>query len=667
MTLTTLLRRLPRPTAPASGLRAVRDFFAYHGVWAVGVRLLRRWTVKRKILIVLALTALPMVPMSIYFHLQQADAVRSAEMQILGTRISLAIHRLMDVVHAHERDMERGRALDLPAVQAAVEQLRQARSEATAEGLDLPVAWEAADPVLERLSAGSGLSSAGRLEALADAHHSLRRLQSAMVDAVGFTRTRDRNIHLHALPAHVHLPQAADQVWQLGRALRAYVAEQDRFRGGSDSFSPALLRAAGRLQGLEVALEPLLNNVRAGLVADAAGGSRSPLAATQRMLDRTQQALLSDAYLSAEEIIDLRAAEEAAMRELSQRTQDQMQWLNAVHAEQRERAYLERRIMMAGTALSIGMALYLFYAFYLVMRGGLSVLNEQMLRISKGDFSLRQRPLGGDEVADTMRAMSLSMERLSELLSSVRHGSSSVSHAASQIAQGNGDLRARNHQTTEALQRVVDGVARYSKQLEACAEQVERVVSTVQQLRLQSARSRRQMERLQETLSQVRLHSRHITDAVALIDGVSFRTNILALNASVEASKAGEAGRGFAVVAQEVRSLALRSADAARRIGDIVANTASDIEQSSQLADDAGKAIAESDGHVDGIHGSMHNVASLTREGQQESAAILEQVRSLRETTEKNLGLVEQLADASHSLRSHGERLTHRLSHFKLG
>lgn len=660
MTLSSLLRRVPLQLGKWSPFEGVRNFFAYHGVWAVGVRLLRRWTIKRKILIVLGLTALPMIPMALYLQAQQSEAVAAAELQLVGTRLSVAVDRLMDAVHALERDAERGRAPDAAALQAAVAELQLARAASAAEGLDMPVAWEAVDPVLQRL--GQGLSAAGRLQALADAHMGLRRLQLALLDAAGFMRTRERSVHVHVLPAHVHLPQAADQVWHLARALRAYVSEQDRAQSAQQSFSPALLRIAGRVEGMEVSLTQL----KSALAAGDAPGSTAALAAS-RFLERARESALSDGYLSAEEIIALRGDEEAAMHELSELTSQHMQWLTTHYVEGRRRAHIERAIMIAGVFTSIGLALYLFYAFYLVMRGGLLVLNEQMMRISKGDFSLRQRPLGGDEVADTMRAMSLSVERLSELLGSVRHGSSSVSQAAQQIAQGNSDLRARNHQTTEALQRVVDGVARYSKQLEACAAQVERVVTTVQQLRMQSARSRRQMSRLQETLMQVRQHSAHITDAVSLIDGVSFRTNILALNASVEASKAGETGRGFAVVAQEVRSLALRSAEAARRIGDIVASTTGAIEQSGQLADEAGQAIADSDGHVDGIHGAMHDVASLTREGQQESVAILEQVRSLRETTEKNLGLVEQLADASHSLRSHGERLTHRLSHFKLG
>ena len=114
------------------------------------------------------------------------------------------------------------------------------------------------------------------------------------------------------------------------------------------------------------------------------------------------------------------------------------------------------------------------------------------------------------------------------------------------------------------------GVARSVQQLTACGQQVEKVVGLVQSLRLESARNRKQMQRLRERMQSLRGKSQEIGEMVTLIDNIAFRTNVLALNASVEASKAGEAGRGFAVVASEVRALAQRSASAAKEIKDLI-------------------------------------------------------------------------------------------------
>lgn len=659
--------RLPAWMPRVAWFATVREFFAYHGVWAIGVRLLRRWSIRRKILVVVALAALPVLPMSIYLASQQTQALHTADRHISGGRLSAAVQSLIDRVQEQERYLELGRPVEFGVLRAAIDQIRQARLRAESEGLLMPRAWEAVEPSLTRLAKGEMLSVAGTAATLASAHDALTQLHQAAVDAGQFMLTQNHEIHEHAVPAFHQLPSTMDSVWRLGKALRAHVAEQDRHVvDGAPRLTASLARAAGRTELLAVQSERLNSVLRMVTGARDADSARQR-ASLDQLVAKVRQHLISDGYLSAEEIIELRAAEETAMKELAGLRDAHTQWLAARHETERTMASWQRRLMFATVVASTGLSLYLFYAFFLVMRGGLTVLHDQMNRMSRGDFTLRPHPRGGDEVADTMRAMTLSIERLADLLLSVRQGSSSVSQAAQQIANGNSDLRSRNHRTSESLQRVVDGVARYSQQLEACSVQVEKVVTTVQQLRLQSARSRRQMERLLETLGAVRAHSRQITDAVSLIDGVAFRTNILALNASVEASKAGEAGRGFAVVAQEVRSLALRSAEAARRIGSIVATSGAAVEQSSLLAEEAGKVITESDEHIDRIHSAMGDVSTHTREGQKESGDILEQVRELRETTEKNLGLVEQLANASHSLRSHGERLTHRLSHFKLG
>ena len=213
---------------------------------------------------------------------------------------------------------------------------------------------------------------------------------------------------------------------------------------------------------------------------------------------------------------------------------------------------------------------------------------------------------------------------------------------------------------------MVDGVTRYSAQIEACGRQVESVVQAVQALRLESARNRKQMERLGGRMRALRLKSREIGEIVSLIDMIAFRTNILALNASVEAAKAGEAGRGFAIVAQEVRALALRGAASARRITDIVSRSTDDIELGSELADATGRSLEQADLHVDQIHLAMDGVAGLTRSGGEETAAILGQLTAIREGCTKNLHMVEVLAAASDSLRSQGERLAHKVGQFRL-
>lgn len=667
MRLPSLSQRLPSGLHVPRLWAGIREFFAYHGVWAVGVRLLRKLSIRDKILIVLALLATPLLPLTVAEVARQTAAVGEAERHLLGVRLIGAMHRVSDSLQAGVAALERGSQPDWRELEQRVEGLRAAHAQAEASGLAVAAGWEAVEPALGRLSASAAVSGTGRVLAMEQARLDLSRLLEAVVQASGFMLTRDREVLAYAASAYIYGPQVGDELWLLTRAIRAHVAVQDRMREDEPRIAPTILAVAGHVEVFDQVVRRMSAIVNGQALGDETGPVDRELKLLKTLSVLVKSAFLKDGYLSADELVAIRTTQEGALSELAAMRDIQLHWLGQHYLTQRDRAVASRRWVVGGTLASVVLAFYLFYAFYLVMRGGLNTLNDQMRRMATGDLSMRSRPLGGDEVAVTMRAVSVSVERLGELLAQVRHGSSSVSQAAQQIATGNGDLRTRNHRTSDSLQKVVDGVARYSAQLEACSQQVERVVATVQQLRLQSARSRRQMDHLRETLHTVRRHSQQITEAVSLIDNVAFRTTILALNASVEASKAGEAGRGFAVVAQEVRTLATRSAEAARRIGSIVTASGDDVAQSAQLAEDTGRAIAESDGHIDLIHGAMGDVSALTRDGQQESAAILEQVRALRETTEKNLGLVEQLANASHSLRSHGERLTQRLTHFKLG
>jgi methyl-accepting chemotaxis protein len=644
---------------------ATREFFAYHGVWAVGVRLLRNLSIRRKIFCVVLLVALPLLPMSGQLLQSQSHTVQQAQKRIAGAQLATVIQTTTLVLEDKTRRLELGEPIDREKLAKKVFELQKARQITDAQGLRLTTAWEGVDPALNRLDVGIVLSPEGLLEAVEIARISLSRLREQTVMDAGFLLSDDPDGYAQANRAFVQLPRLSDDLWALQRALRMHSAAPVK-EGSSEWLAPSLVEALGRLEAYNSSATRASTTFSTRGVPDTVVASAEELLTLKRVSFLAKQFLLNDGQISPAELEALRSDGLKASLAIKAMQDRLGAALTANYADLRDDTRQQRLLAVGGTLLSLLASMYLFYTFYLVMRGGLVTLTEQARRMAKGDLTVRRRPHGGDEVAETMKAVSLSVERLGELLAQVRYGSSSVSHAAQQIANGNVDLRSRNHRTGEALQNVVDGVARYSAQLEACSVQVERVVSTVQALRLQSARSRRQMDLLTTTLNQVRTHSQQISESVSLIDNVAFRTNILALNASVEAAKAGEAGKGFAVVAQEVRSLALRSAEAARRIGSIVASSGTHVEQSAQLAEDTGRGIAESDDHIDLIHGAMADVSSLTRDGQQESSAILEQVRSLRETTEKNLGLVEQLANASHSLRSHGERLTHRLSHFKL-
>lgn len=663
MSLQNLMTRLgpASVTSWTARWRSVREFFAYHGVWAPGVRTFRRWTIKTKILVVLGLMGLPLVPMTAYLVNEQNEIVQVAEWRLTSAQLALAAGRLDREISEQWRAIDDGRGADLVPARDLLAALSQRHAAAVAAGLSLTAEWQAAAPAIQLALAGAGSAPASQAEALAGALIALDQFGHAAIEAGGLRFTRRRIQGHQAELAFDDMPEIACGIDR----LRMLVSRRARLADTMSSSAVATVdhELTGQTARLQVLVEQAEGEM-ASLAQSQGVPARPRLTAVRSLLDLATAR--AEAGAAGLDLAVYRGRERAALQEVLRLREDGAQvTLGQVQAD-RDQAVRLRWMLFLGLLLSVTLSLYLFYCFYLVMRGGLQALNDQMSRMAQGDLTGRQSPLGGDEVAATMAAASTSIERLSDLLVSVRQGVGSVTQAAHQVATGNSDLRSRNQRTAESLQGMVEGVTRYTGQLESCSRQVETVVDTVAALRLESARNRKQMTRLRERLAELNRKSREISEAVRLIDSVAFRTNILALNASVEASKAGASGRGFAVVAQEVRTLAGRSAEAARRIHEIVARSAEDIESGGLLADETGRSIEQSDQHVDRIHHAMGDVSRLTHSGESDSAAILAQVRDLREATEKNLDLVAQLATASQSLRAQGERLAHKVGQFKL-
>jgi methyl-accepting chemotaxis protein len=648
---------LPSAAALLAAWTGVREYFAYHGAWAPGVRLLRRMTVRGKLALVIGIAAAPMPPMTVQIAMDQNRLVESTRQQLAELHLSGAVAELAGSLNAAVLAGNGGASFEAQ-LREDWARLQAAQAAAQVVGLPLQQAWERDRRPIELAAQASGLSAETRLESQMAAAEALTRFGRSVGQSEHAGHTSDRELDgasrlaIHLLPAlQIELARLDVQLARLTHADR---------HGGS-----LLIPAASRLERARSLVERCEAPLRRQALSGTAGATT--MATVQGYLDAAKAEVMAMAQEPGSAPPDLRPDYVQA--------RDALQKLRAAQFDSAERG-LQAQLKSAETLrlwvlcaliAAFFLSVYLLYCFYLVMRGGLQQLNQQMVRMANGDLSARPLPVGGDEVAATMQAMNASLVRLSDLMSSVRAGVSGVNQATQQVASGNAELTRRNRDNASGLNAVVDGVTRYATQLDACGRQVESVVQNVQGLRLDSERNRKQMQRLRERMAALRSKSREIGEIVTLIDGIAFRTNILALNASVEASKAGEAGRGFAVVAQEVRSLAMRGAESARRIGDIVARSTDDIELSGALAEETGQALAVADARVDGIHRAMDGVAALTLDGTQESAAILQQLTGIRDATAHSLQLVEQLASASGALRGQGERLAQKVGQFRLG
>ncbi len=607
--------------------------------------------------------ALPLLPLMGQQIIDRNVTVQKSQRRLAGLAVASTAYDLARVLDGQRGALELKQPATPAAQAAALPNLLAAVDQAERFGLPLAAVLKTHQSTLELASAGAAQSPTSRAESLAAARAALQLLRRAAVESSELLLTPDPVLDASASLAVDVLPALHRQLAglrSLGTRMGGLLEKDARPGPELHAVTVALAGTAATADNLLLQAESALGRLRAlghGEVSAGLGLSRDVLARIRLNMLGAEPAV---DVLALHRDMALATGQVAALQQTVQ--QQVLQQLTAQQAV----ALNQRQWLFGALAATTGLASYLVYSFFLVMRGGLGLLNQQVHRMARGDLSARPMARGGDEVADTLQAMTVSLARLSDLLASVRQGVGSITQASQQIADGNADLSTRSRRAGEGLDQLVLGVTRYSEQLQACSRRVESVVATVQELRLASVRNRKQMKRLQDRMGSLRGKSREIGEIVNLIDNIAFRTNILALNASVEASKAGDAGRGFSVVAQEVRALATRSADSARRIAEIVSSSTLEIEQSGALADETGQSIQSADAHADAIHAAMSSVAELTHQGDRESAAILDEVRLLQDSTAKNLALVEQLAVASDALRGQGERLSHKVGLFKL-
>lgn len=662
MTATRLFAQMRFPGVE-SAARRFREFFAYHGIWAPGVRALRLWTMRRKVLVLVFVMAVPLVPLVFSQFQHENRIVDQVGRKVGGIAIAEAAFGLAAAIEQQRQAIDAGRAFSGQAIEARQQMLAQRIESDHLIGPLVISIWQAQRALIARASSAESMNAAMRAEALRVAQAALYPVAGAAVDASGLMLSDDEeiaaltDIALRQLPAlQLHLGRVVHLVQR-----QAALAERDpqptaEMHAGDMQAAVAADRAAQTIYEVERLL--------AGVDLEQRDRLRALLAQTRELLARVDPA--AGAAAPRADIATVRQVAQRLSTAIAALREQQVAQVSGHLGSDLADARNTRVWLIAANAAVLAIAAYLTYSFFIVMQGGLGALNLQMQRMAMGDLSARPVPLGNDEVAHALGAMTTSLSRLSDLMASVRQGVAAVFQASQQIAAGNTDLSGRTRRSGEGLTQIVGGIERYTAQLQACAERVESVVSTVQALRLESARNRKQMARLEERLEALHGKSHEIGEIVRLIDTIAFRTNILALNASVEASKAGPAGRGFAFVAQEVRALALRSADSAQRIGEVIGRSSTDIDDSAALAGEAGRSIRESDRHVDKIHAAVSEVADMTQRSGAEAAAILEELKLLQDAASKNLDLVDRLAVASDALRGQGERLSHRIGLFKL-
>ena len=306
---------------------------------------------------------------------------------------------------------------------------------------------------------------------------------------------------------------------------------------------------------------------------------------------------------------------------------------------------------------------------WLVTRSITRPLNEAVnvaSAVAQGDLTVQIADTSKDETGMLLASLKTMNQNLHRIVSEVRTGTDTINTASSEIATGNLDLSSRTEEQAGALEETASAMEELTstvKQNADNARQANQLAATASEVAVQGGSV---VGQVVQTMGEINDASRKIVDIISVIDGIAFQTNILALNAAVEAARAGEQGRGFAVVASEVRTLAQRSASAAKEIKALIDDSVARVDNGSRLVEQAGSTMSEVVASVRRVTDVVAEISAASHEQSDGIEQINQAIVQMDEVTQQNAALVEQAAAAAQSLQEQSVRLSETVGVFKL-
>ncbi|MBC3933843.1 methyl-accepting chemotaxis protein [Undibacterium rugosum] len=325
-----------------------------------------------------------------------------------------------------------------------------------------------------------------------------------------------------------------------------------------------------------------------------------------------------------------------------------------------------RNWILAAMAVSAAIGISLAYWIAKIVSTPLQHAVKLAKTVAAGDLTSRIESHSKDETGQLLDALKEMNASLCTVVSQVRAGTDTIAIASSEIATGNMDLSSRTESQAGSLEETASSMEELTSTVKHNHDNARQASQLAHSASEVAQRGGKVVSDVVSTMDSINTSSKQIVDIISVIDGIAFQTNILALNAAVEAARAGEQGRGFAVVASEVRSLAQRSADAARQIKSLITSSVEQVEQGNRLVSDAGKTMQEV---VDSVRRVSDIISEITAASSEQSAGI-EQVNTavihIDQMTQENAALVEQAAAAASSLQEQAANLSKVVSVFRL-
>ncbi|WER49763.1 methyl-accepting chemotaxis protein [Cupriavidus sp. WKF15] len=368
---------------------------------------------------------------------------------------------------------------------------------------------------------------------------------------------------------------------------------------------------------------------------------------------------------SAELLKDSRALEDIMaqmVKRRDERARGNMEEAHSVYASTR---LWMLALVLGGLAVSVVFGLFLARALSRQLGGEPGYAVDIAKRIADGDFSAEVKTRAGDRDS-LVHAMKQMQQQLSGMVRDFKESAESIATASREIAAGNNDLSQRTEQQAASLEETASSMEELTSTVRQNADNARQASGLAANASETAVRGGEVVGRVVHTMEEINEASRKIVDIIGVIEGIAFQTNILALNAAVEAARAGEQGRGFAVVAGEVRSLAQRSANAAKEIKGLIGDTVARVDNGTALVGQAGTTMDEIVQAVKRVTDIMGEISAASAEQSSGIEQVNQAVAQMDEVTQQNAALVEQAAAAAGSLQDQAGRLQTVVATFRL-
>ncbi len=321
-------------------------------------------------------------------------------------------------------------------------------------------------------------------------------------------------------------------------------------------------------------------------------------------------------------------------------------------------------LVAAATGFGLVLALLCAVLIRSSIKASVESTVQCVIRVAGGDLETKIESPGKDEISWLRGELNGMRKKLRKMVLEVRSTADSVNQASQEIASGNTDLSARTESQAGALEQTSTAIQQLLELVRGNAQSTQQARQVVTQSSAVAQRGAQAMQAVIGRMAEINGSARKISEIIGVIDGIAFQTNILALNAAVEAARAGEQGRGFAVVASEVRSLAQRSATAAREIKTLISDSTDKVEAGTRLVDDAGNTMAEIVASVGRVSALINDIASAGEAQTTGIGEVHQAVSQIDNMTQQNAALVEQLAASAQTLHGQSNRLGEALGSF---